>query len=103
LGSSAGAAALETGAWTGAGASTAGAGAGASSFFLQPAAKTVARASTRVREISFFIRHLIFLNLPFERKAHGFKIDIEVYSDRYYSQVFFQFFFMAAVYDVHIA
>jgi hypothetical protein len=44
-----------------------------SSFFLQPAAKTVARASTSVREISFFITSPHFLNLPFKRNAHGFK------------------------------
>jgi hypothetical protein len=56
-----------TGAWTGFGASTAGAGAGASSFFLQPAAKTVARASTSVNAIIFFITSPHFLNLPFER------------------------------------
>jgi hypothetical protein len=43
------------GAITGFGASTAGAGLGASSFFLQPAANTVARASTSAKEIIFFI------------------------------------------------
>jgi hypothetical protein len=43
-----------------------------SSFFLQPAAKTVASASTSVNVISFFITSPHFLNLPFKRYAHGF-------------------------------
>jgi hypothetical protein len=64
----------EIGFCSGAGAA-AGAGAGASSvFFLHPAAKTVARASTSVREISFFICVTSFCwNSPFERNAHGFE------------------------------
>jgi hypothetical protein len=64
------------GAWTGLGASVVVvvvAGAGASSFFLQPAAKTVARASTSVSVISFFITSPHFWDLPFKRYAHGFK------------------------------
>jgi hypothetical protein len=43
-----------------------------SSFFLQPAAKTTARASTSVNVISFFITSPHFWDLPFKRYAHGF-------------------------------
>jgi hypothetical protein len=43
-----------------------------SSFFLQPAAKTTARASTSVNVISFFITSPHFLNLPFKRLCAWF-------------------------------
>jgi hypothetical protein len=63
-GAGAGAAlAADIGACTGFGASTAGAGAGASSFFLQPAVKAAARASTIVSVISFFIVSPLFVEI----------------------------------------
>jgi hypothetical protein len=43
------------------------------SFFLQPAAKTAVSASTKAKEISFFITSPHFLNLPYKRYAYGIK------------------------------
>jgi hypothetical protein len=88
------------GAWTGLGASVVVVvvvETGASSFFLQPAAKTTARASTSVNVISFFITSPHFLNLPFKRYAHGFK-------NRYPSILgknnLSSFFFRPCVFDI---